>query len=80
MITPNETVREVESEYQQRLDQIIDECEWLSEHPPECNRFSVQFEESEIDREEPIVRLLQQATRERIDQPEIDGFTGGTDV
>lgn len=79
-VAPSETVREVESEYQQRLDQIVNDSEWLSDQPPEFNRFSVQFEGSEIDRDEPIVRLLQQAASERIENPEIDGFTGGTDA
>jgi acetylornithine deacetylase len=44
-------------------------------------RFSVQFEGSEIDRDEPIVRRLVEAASEYgVTDPEYEGFTGGTDA
>ncbi|HET7323260.1 MAG TPA: ArgE/DapE family deacylase [Halococcus sp.] len=79
-VAPHETVREVESEYQQRLKQVIEESEWLSSHPPAFERFSVQFEGSEVARDEPIVKSLAQTMREHGIDPEYEGFTGGTDA
>lgn len=73
-IAPQETIDEVESEYQQCLDEIVKEDEWLRDHPPEFERFSVQFEGSEIAREEPIVQALAGTARENgIKNPAYEG-------
>jgi acetylornithine deacetylase len=80
-VAPHETVREVEAEFQGRLDEVVAESEWLSEHPPSFERFSVQFEGSEIDRDEPVVeRLVEAAAAHGITDPTYEGFTGGTDA
>ncbi len=80
-VAPQETVREVEVEFQERLDAVAAESDWLSAHPPTFERFSIQFEGSEIDRDEPIVRRLVAAAGEYgITEPEYEGFTGGTDA
>jgi acetylornithine deacetylase len=80
-VAPQETVREVEAEFQERLDAVVAESDWLSAHPPVFERFSVQFEGSEIDRDEPIVRRLVEAASEYgVTDPEYEGFTGGTDA
>ena len=80
-VAPQETVHEVEAEFQERLDAVAAESDWLSEHPPSFERFSVQFEGSEINRDEPIVRRLVEAARAYgITNPEYEGFTGGTDA
>lgn len=80
-VAPHETITKVESEYRQRLDEVVAESEWLTDHPPEFERFSVQFEGSEIDPNEPVVRLLHDvAHRYGGEDFEISGFTGGTDA
>lgn len=60
-VAPGETVDEVEAEYEQRLDELVAEDEWLSEHPPSFDRFTIQFESAEIDADEPVVQSLQAA-------------------
>ncbi len=79
-VAPQETVDEVEAEFEARLAEIVADSEWLSAHPPAFDRFSVQFEGSEIDPDEPIVRLLRETAVEHgIDEPTVDGSTGGAD-
>jgi acetylornithine deacetylase len=60
-VAPGETVAEVEDAFDQRLAELVADDEWLAEHPPEFERFSVQFEASEIDADEPVVRAVQRA-------------------
>jgi acetylornithine deacetylase len=80
-VAPHETVADVEAEYRGRLDAVVAESEWLSAHPPSFERFSVQFEGSEIDRNEPIVeRLVAAAAEHGITDPRYEGFTSGTDA
>ena len=80
-VAPHETVCDVEAEFQARLDEVTAESEWLTAHPPTFERFSVQFEGSEIDRNEPIVeRLVDAAAEHGITDPTYEGFTGGTDA
>jgi acetylornithine deacetylase len=80
-VAPHETVAEVEAEFRARLDEVVAESDWLSAHPPEFERFSVQFEGSEVDRDEPIVeRVFEAATSRGVADPADRGFTGGTDA
>jgi len=80
-VAPHETVSDVEAEYRQRLDAVVEGSEWLAAHPPTFERFSVQFEGSEIDGDEPIVeRLVAAAAEHGIADPRYEGFTGGTDA
>jgi acetylornithine deacetylase len=79
-VAPHETVDEVEAAYRRRLDRVIEGSEWLSAHPPTFERFSVQFEGAEIDREEPIVTALAGTLRQAGIEPTYRGFTAGTDA
>ncbi|SIQ66538.1 acetylornithine deacetylase [Haladaptatus litoreus] len=60
-VAPGETVDEVEAAYEERLAEVVEENEWLSEHPPTFERFSIQFEAAETDADEPVVGALQSA-------------------
>nr|WP_276246424.1 MULTISPECIES: M20/M25/M40 family metallo-hydrolase [unclassified Haladaptatus] len=60
-VAPGETVAEVEAEYEARLAEVVADSEWLSAHPPQFERFSVQFEPGEINEAEPVHQALQAA-------------------
>ncbi|QZP36258.1 M20/M25/M40 family metallo-hydrolase [Halobaculum magnesiiphilum] len=60
-VAPGETVDEVEAEFEERLARIVAEDDWLREHPPEFERFSIMFEPAEIGADEPVVRSLRAA-------------------
>ncbi|MFC6737398.1 M20/M25/M40 family metallo-hydrolase, partial [Halolamina salina] len=60
-VAPGETVDEVEQQYEEALQAVVDADDWLSEHPPSFERFSIQFESAEVDADEPIVRTLREA-------------------
>ena len=75
-VAPGETVDEVEEQYEEALQAVVDVEEgtssgsqtssddaddWLSEHPPTFERFSIQFEAAETDADEEIVRTLRTA-------------------
>ncbi|GAA0284736.1 M20 family metallopeptidase [Halobacterium noricense] len=62
-VAPGETVAEVEAAFDERLAAVVADDEWLAEHPPEFERFSVQFEASEISPDEPVVRAVQSGMR-----------------
>ncbi|MCG1004566.1 MULTISPECIES: M20/M25/M40 family metallo-hydrolase [Halobacterium] len=62
-VAPGETVAAVEAEFEERLADVVADSEWLSEHPPEFERFSVQFEASEISPDEPVVTAVQSGMR-----------------
>lgn len=62
-VAPGETVADVEAQFEERLAQLVAGDEWLAENPPEFERFSIQFEASEISADEPVVGALQQAMR-----------------
>ncbi|RAW46956.1 peptidase M20 [Halorubrum sp. 48-1-W] len=79
-VAPQETVDGVEAEYRERLDEVVAESEWLTEHPPAFERFSVQFEGSEVSRDEPVVERVSAAAATRGIEPTYEGFTAGTDA
>ena len=60
-VAPGESLGDVEREFHDRLDSVIQESQWLSGHPPRFERFSVQFSSAEIDANEPIVGALRSA-------------------
>jgi len=60
-VAPGETVAEAEAEFRERLDEVVADSEWLSEHPPTFERFSIQFEPAEVDLDEPVVGAVQEA-------------------
>jgi acetylornithine deacetylase len=80
-VAPAETVSEVEAEFEQRLAEVVADDEWLVEHPPTFERFSVQFEPSEISPDEPVVRAVQRAMDARgLGDTEPRGATYGADA
>ena len=50
--------------YEERLAEVVEGNEWLREHPPTFERFSIQFEAAETDADEPVVVALQSAMGE----------------
>ena len=80
-VAPGETVAEVEELFETRLAEVVADDDWLAEHPPEFERFSVQFEPSEIDADEPVVGALQRAMEANgLPDPEPRGATYGADA
>lgn len=78
-VAPGETVAGVEAEFEERLESVVAGSEWLSAHPPEFERFSIQFEPAEVDPDERIVRALQSALRDRGLTDDPRGVTYGAD-
>lgn len=79
-VAPGETVDSVVTEFQDRLDIITDSSEWLREHPPSFERFSVQFEPAEVDPTEAIVDALRATLREVGYDDTPTGATYGADA
>jgi len=80
-VAPGETVTEVQAAFEERLAAVVAEDEWLSANPPQFERFSVQFEPSEIDPEEPVVRTLREAMAATgVEGGEPRGATYGADA
>ena len=80
-VAPGETVAEVEAEFDARLEDVVADREWLRDHPPAFERFSVQFEPSEVDADEPVVRAVQDAMEVNdLDDTEARGVTYGADA
>ncbi|WP_410766379.1 M20/M25/M40 family metallo-hydrolase [Haloferax sp. DFSO60] len=78
-VAPGESVEEVEKEYEHRLAEVVAEDDWLSEHPPTFERFSIQFEPAEISADEPIVGALRQSLQAEGLPDEPRGATYGAD-
>ncbi|WP_266079668.1 M20/M25/M40 family metallo-hydrolase [Haladaptatus caseinilyticus] len=78
-VAPGESVEEVESAYEARLAEVVEDSEWLSEHPPTFERFSIQFEAAETDADEPIVGALQSAMADFELDTTLRGETYGAD-
>jgi acetylornithine deacetylase len=80
-VAPGETVADVEAEFDERLAEVVADRPWLQEHAPEFERFSVQFEPSEVDPAEPIVQAVQTAmTRNDLQDTDPQGVTYGADA
>ncbi|ADJ13405.1 ArgE/DapE family deacylase [Halalkalicoccus jeotgali] len=79
-VAPGETVDEVEQEVDRRIAAVVADSEWLTEHPPRFERFSVQFEPAEISPEEPIVRAVCEALDAAGRDSTVRGATYGTDA
>ena len=80
-VAPGETVAEVEAAFDAVLEEVIADSEWLREQPPSFERFSVQFEPSEVDSDEPVVQAVAGALREHgVGDPEPRGVTYGADA
>jgi len=79
-VAPGETVDEVEAAFRARLDEVVAEDPWLREHPPSFERFSVQFEPSEVAVDEPIVEAARAGLADAgLPSPEPTGATYGAD-
>ncbi|MFC6786573.1 M20/M25/M40 family metallo-hydrolase [Halobaculum halobium] len=79
-VAPGETVDEVEAEFDDRLAEVVADDDWLREHPPEFDRFSIMFEPAEIAPDEPVVRALQGAMIDAgLSDTEPTGATYGAD-
>jgi acetylornithine deacetylase len=80
-VAPGETVAGVEAEFDDRLADVVADSDWLREHPPEFDRFSVQFEPSAVDPGEPVVRAVQSAMeRHGLTDTAPRGVTYGADA
>ncbi|WP_435124086.1 M20/M25/M40 family metallo-hydrolase [Halobaculum sp. D14] len=79
-VAPGETVAEVEAAFERRLAEVVAADDWLADHPPTFERFSVQFEPAEIDAGEPVVEALRGAMADA-DVPDrgVAGATYGAD-
>lgn len=60
-VAPGETVEEVETTVDARLDDLVEESAWLAEHPPAFDRFSIQFEPAEVAPDAAIVTALRES-------------------
>ncbi len=80
-VAPGETVAEVEESFDERLATVAAENEWLAAHPPEFERFPVQFEASESSADEPVVRAVQSGMRANdLEETAPRGVTYGADA
>ncbi|WP_416840107.1 M20/M25/M40 family metallo-hydrolase [Haloferax sp. DFSO52] len=78
-VAPGESVADVERAFEERLATVVADDEWLSEHPPTFERFSVQFESAEIAPDEPVVEALRATLRADSLDDEPVGATYGAD-
>lgn len=62
---PGETMEEVKGEFDERLETLAGEDEWLASNPPKFEQYGVYFEPSEVRSETEIVRTLQETLEER---------------
>jgi acetylornithine deacetylase len=60
-VAPGETLTEVEDAFEARLDEVVTDSEWLSDHPPTFERQGIQFESAETSLDAEIVTTLQTA-------------------
>ena len=80
-VAPGETVAEVERAFVDRLETVAADDPWLRDHPPEFERFSVQFEPSEVPDDDPIVDAVRAGRLETgLPDAEPIGATYGTDA
>ena len=79
-VAPGETVDEVEEIFRTRLDEVVADDQWLREHPPTFERFSVQFEPAEVAVDEPIVEAAREGLAAAgVPEAEPRGATYGAD-
>ncbi len=64
-VAPGESLAAAESDLRDAIAAFAADAQWLRDHPPTVERFGVQFDSAEIDREEPIVEALQTARGRR---------------
>ena len=80
-VAPSETVDGVERAFRERLGEVADDDPWLREHPPTFERFSVQFEPSEVPADAPVVKAIREGLVDAgLPDAEPVGATYGTDA
>ncbi len=72
---PGETREEVRAKVEETVQTVVDEDEWLAEHPPEVEWFGWSAEPHEVDTDEEIVDIVREHT-ETVTGEETQ-FTGG---
>ncbi len=78
-VAPGESVDAVEAALEERVAAAVAENEWLSEHEPGFERFSVQFEPAEVSPDERVVSTLQSVLADRGHDTAPIGATYGAD-
>lgn len=79
-VAPGETVAEVEAAVESAVAEVVADRPWLADHPPEFERFAVQFEPAETDADAAVVRALRAAMTEAgLDDTAPRGATYGAD-
>ncbi|MEZ3145232.1 M20/M25/M40 family metallo-hydrolase [Halobaculum sp. MBLA0143] len=78
-VAPGESVGEVEAQFRKRLATAAETDDWLREHPPTFERFSVQFEPAETAPDATVVRALRAAAEEAGARTTPVGATYGAD-
>lgn len=58
-VAPGESVASVERQFRKRLNEVVVADDWLREHPPRFERFSVQFEPFEVSPDASVVAAVQ---------------------
>ncbi|WP_248910831.1 M20 family metallopeptidase [Halocatena marina] len=77
---PSETLETVEAKYEERLQSVVADSEWLTDHPPTFERRAIHFEPSELEADSPIVQRLQSAMLDHgIEETEPIGKTYSSD-
>jgi acetylornithine deacetylase len=79
-VAPGESLEAAETAFQNRLDEVTSNSEWLTAHPPTFERRSIQFASAECDPDAEIVGTLQAAMDEHgLKATEPYGATYGAD-
>ena len=79
-VAPGESLEEAETAFQDRLDEVTNNSEWLSAHPPTFERRSIQFASAECDPDAEIIGTLQTAMDEHgLEANDPYGATYGAD-
>ncbi len=79
-VAPGETVRAVETTFERRLAEIVENDPWLRDNRPTFERIQVQFEPHEIDPDQRVVETLADTLADRGRDTEPHGATYGTDA
>ena len=80
-LIPGEDVREAKEAFQAALNRVSGVDPWLKEHPPELEWWGGRFLPAETDKDEPVVKLLQDTVLEILGkEPKLEGVTYGSDL
>ncbi|UAL50441.1 peptidase [Bacillus sp. CMF21] len=80
-IAPNETIEEVQTEFQEWISDLSSKDEWFNEHPVELEWFGARWLPNEIGIEHPLTEALINSYKEIMDkEPIIEASPWGTDA